>query len=37
MTAMLGILIADDEETVLHTLKHMIPWDKLPLELAGTV
>lgn len=36
MTAMLGILIADDEETVLHTLKHMIPWDKLPLELAGT-
>lgn len=33
---MIGIIIADDEETNIHTLKHMIPWDKLPLELLGT-
>lgn len=33
---MIGIVIADDEESVIHTLKHMIPWNKLPLKLLGT-
>jgi two-component system response regulator YesN len=32
---MIGILIADDEEATIHTLKLMIPWESLHLELRG--
>lgn len=33
---MFRVLIADDENSVIQSLRYSIPWEELELEIAGT-